>query len=252
MNPSDLAVAEREVGTRPPGPPPLSVTAAMTTFGSLVWIGLVWAVATVLFACVLGAITLWGELDESLWDQLGAGWQRWLALLAGFTMISEFGRMFVTNGITRAQLARSAAVTLVAIAVLGGVFVTIGYWAEGIVFDGNDWPHRLGDGSTVDGTGALARLWSENAITLAAFFTSGWLLGATYRSRERDEANLWVLPCLVPAAAAVLLIRGDSFVFGFLDRLYLDPPFVLGASVTIAVTLLGVLVATRVTRQIVP
>src|SRR5690606_26317333 len=111
-----------------PGPAPMSTTASITTFGTAVWIGAVWAVASVVFTVILVVVAVRdGQLDESLWHSLGAGWQRWLAGVAGYTMISEFARLLVTNGVTRAQLARSALVTLVALAVAGGLFMTLGY-----------------------------------------------------------------------------------------------------------------------------
>lgn len=230
------------------GPPPLSTTASVTTFGSLAWVGWVWAIAAVVFTGVVVAVGIWGEVDESLWHTLGAGMQRWLFLIVGFTMVSEFGKMFLTHGVTRGQLAASALVSMVALSVLGGVYATLGYVAEGIAFEAFDWSHRI-DGSAVGGMGDLGRLFGDNALTLAAFFTSGWLIGACFRSRERDEANLLAIPCLLPAAAAQLLLRGDAALFGFLDRLDLDPPVALGVAVTAAAVALGVVAAGHVTRQ---
>ena len=230
------------------GPPSLSTTASVTTFGSLAWIGWVWLIAAIVFTGILVAVGVWGELDESLWHTLGAGMQRWLFLVVGFTMVSEFGRMFLTNGVTRAQLARSALVTMLALSALGALFATLVYAAEGVVFDIHDWPHRI-DETLVDGPGELGRIYIDNLLTVAAFFTSGWLLGACYRSRERDEANLLAIPCLFPAAAAQILLRGDAALFGFLDRLDLDTPVALGMGVTAAVTALGAVAADHLTRQ---
>lgn len=229
------------------GPPPLTTTASVVVFGSLAWIGIVWAVAAVVFAGVLVAVGIWGELDGSLWHGLGAGMQRWLFAIAGYTMVSEFGRMFITNGVTRGQLARSALLAMVVLSVLGSAFATLVYVAEGVVFDVHDWPHRI-DGEPIDG-GDLGRIFGENALTLAAFFTTGWLLATCFRSHDRELAGLFVVPSLVPAAAAQLLLRGDAALFGFLDRLDVDPSLAVGAAVTLLLVLLGAAAAERLTRQ---
>lgn len=248
--------------TDPTGPPALSTTAALTTFGTLAWVWLVWAVAGVLFVGILVAVRVWGELDESLWHPLGAGAQRWLFLVVGFTMVSEFGRMFIVNGVTRAQLARSALIAGAVVCPLGGAVAVAGYVVEGLAFDSFDWPHVLGahdDARTavddavdpLGSVGAVVRLYGEHVLTLAAFFVTGWLLGVAYRSLPRDEAHFFLLPSLLPAGTAVLLVRGDSFVFGFLDRLALDANPWLGASITAAVVVAGAAIAARTTRRIV-
>jgi hypothetical protein len=243
--------ADASTDRRPPGPAPLSTTASITTFGTLGWVWIVWAVAAVVFGGILTAVAIWGEASESLWHQLGAGMQRWLFVALGFTMVGEFARMLVTNGVTRRQVARSILVTLVVLSLTGAVVALVGYLAEGLVYDRMGWTHGLGDGTALQ-AGELPRLFVDNVLILATYFTVGWLLGACYRWKPREEAHLLVVPCLVPALVSQVMVRGDSPVFGVVDRLYVDPPVGLGWAVTAAVLALSVVVADRLTRKFVP
>lgn len=241
------------------GPPSLSTTATVTTLGTLAWVGWAWAIGAALLVAILVPVSVWGELEESLWHQLGGGAQRWLFAAVGFTMISEFGRMFLLNGVTRAQLARSALAAGAVLCPLGGIVLVAGYGLERVAFDINDWSHVVTDlgrssGDAVDPLGSVTtglRLFGEHLLTLAAFFVTGWLIGIAYRSLPRDEAHLYLLPCLVPAAVAQLLVPGESFVFGFLDGLDIGSNPWIGAAITMAVVAFATTIAVRLTRRIV-
>jgi hypothetical protein len=86
---------------------------------------------------------------------------------------------------------------------------------------------------------------------LGAFLTTGWLIGACYRIFEKDEAVLLVIPSLIPAAAAQLFLRGNATLLGFVDRLDIDVQLAVGMTITSVAMAIGLMVAMRITREIV-
>ena len=84
---SDAAALSR----RARGPAPLAATSTITTGGSLWWLGIVWAITLVVFAVVLVATSVNdADIEDSLWQGIGAGWQRWVVLGAGWSMVPSF------------------------------------------------------------------------------------------------------------------------------------------------------------------
>lgn len=236
-----------------PGPPTLATTASVTTYGHLAWLGWVWLAVGVIvsgIAVVVGAFAD-GELTQSIWEDAAAGWQRWLVLAAGVSTTSTFAPMLVGNGVTRARLSASVTVTMVVLAVIGSLFIAAGYLVEGVVFSLNDWSHVLGDGGQTIGGRMIAGLAARHAITLAAYFASGWLIGIGFYRFGRELAIVLILPSLVPAALVELLLidGGASVSFGPLDGMS-GPPLVVGAPTSAAVIALAALVAGRYTRHL--
>ena len=139
---------------------PLSTTATIPVFGTLVWLAPLWAVAALGNAVALWAIARWGSMDQSLWSNALAGWQRWPVAGAGFTMIAVFLPLFVTHGATRRRLAQSAFVAMGVFVAIGTAVITVGFALERIVYDRQDWVHAVesgGDRTISDiGLGAIA------------------------------------------------------------------------------------------------
>jgi hypothetical protein len=248
---SDTAVTHR-----PPGPAPLSATAGITAGGTLYWLGIVWAVTFVICLVVLvvaGAID--ARLDSSLWQGLGAGWQRWLVLAAGVTMLPSFGPILITNGATRRRLSESAVVTMALVA-LGGVLVIVaGYVMEDMVFAANDWWHMVDD-SPAGGVSFLAAVALEGWLSFAAYFVSGWLIGIGFYRFPNSVAVPLILPSLVPAIAVNFLVQSKIGNGGPMDFVVTsfdvgrDVPVVLGVVGSLVVTAIACVVATRYTRGV--
>lgn len=237
----------------PPAPPPLAATAGITTFGHLAWIGWVWLTVGVIFAAVVvtvGAVPD-GRLSESLWEGTAAGWQPWLLLGAGVSTTSTFAPMLIGNGVTRARLSASVTVTLVALAVAGSVVITTGYLVEGLVFRANDWTHVLnGDDRTIAGA-MLAGLALQHALTLAAYFAAGWLIGIGFYRFDRNTAIVRILPSMLPAVLVELLLLdgGAGVASAPLDGPS-GPHLALGAPAAVAVIAAATVAASRATRDL--
>lgn len=195
------------------------------------------------------------DIAGSIWEWLGAGWQRWVVFGAGISMLPTFGPMLLSNGVTRARLSASAALTMVLVAIGGALVVVAGYGIEDVAFARNDWHHVLDDESAVGGVTFLASTALEMTLTLAAYFASGWLIGISFYRFGRDGGVPLVLPCLVPAVAAELLLHNPArnVIFGFADNVFDDigqPHAAIGVPVTIVVLAVACVVATRFTRGV--
>jgi hypothetical protein len=231
-----------------------TTSTTITAGGSLAWLAWVWALALLVFLVLM----VGGELrdathDDSLWQGMGAGWQRWVLLAAGVTMVPTFGPMLISNGVTRATLSTAATTTMAVLAVAGAAVVVIGYAVEDAFYARNDWLHVAGaEDVPAGGLRFAAEVWLHNALGLAAYFASGWLIGAAYYRLGKDVAWLLILPGLVPAAAAEVLLdsRTGGFGFGFvvdgLDAIG-QPHAAIGLPATVAVVALACTIARRVT-----
>lgn len=239
---------------RPPvAPASLIDTASVTTFGHLAWVGWVWGAAFVIASGVVVAVGAFsdGQLDNSLWQGLGAGWQRWILLAAGIATTATFAPMLVGNGVTRARLSASVIVTMVVLAVVGAVVVAAGYLVEGFVFRANDWRHVLDGGGRTIGAGMIAGLALRHALTFAAYFVSGWLIGIGFYRFGRDGGVPLIVPSIVPVVLVeLLLLGGGASVFTSGPGDLSGPPLAVGAPASALVIALAALAATRYNREL--
>jgi len=239
--------------TRQEGPPPLVNVAAITTIGTMIWVGLLWLAVAAVLGIVIGVVAAAGSADHSLWQHGFVGWQRFILLAAGLSMTSTFVPMLVGNGVTRARVATAATVTLVVVAVAGGLFVALGYGVEGLVFDALGWRHQLSGGGRLAG-GGYVRVGVVYAVLFACYFASGWLIGVARGVLGSDEFVLLVVPALLPAAVAEFVLRPDSAGLPLTGRLGLDRlpqlSLTLGLVLALAATILATWVAHAASRHI--
>jgi hypothetical protein len=258
---SSIAPPAAEATPTPPSgspahPPPvarpsLARTASITTFGHLAWIGWVWLATFVVVGGVIVALGAFsdGQLLDSLWQDAGAGWQRWVVLAAGIGTTSTFAPLLVGNGVTRRRMSASVAVTMVVLAVLGAAFVAAGYLVEGAVFRSNDWGHFLDGGGRAIGGRMVAGLAVRHALTLAAYFVSGWLIGIGFYRFGRDAGAPLIVPSIVPLVLVELLLLGGGagITVGPLGELS-GPPLAVGAPASALVVAVAALAAARYNR----
>ncbi|MDT3444337.1 hypothetical protein [Pseudofrankia sp. BMG5.37] len=255
----DLATAVTTTASPSPAPagngrPSLPNAAAITTAGTMIWVGLLWLAIAAVFGIVLGIVAGAGSTDHSLWQHGFSGWQRFVPLAAGLSMTSTFAPMLVGNGVTRARVASAATVTLVVIAVAGGLFIALGYGLEGLAFHTLGWRHELSGGRRLSGGGGLVRVGAAYAALFACYFASGWLIGVARGVLGREAFVPLVVPALLPAAVAELVLRRGVTGPPLAGRLGLDslpqPPLTLGLLAALAATALAALLAHVASRHI--
>lgn len=233
-------------------PVDLGTAASMTIFGNLIWLGPLLALVAVVYAVVVACVSIWGDIDVSLWVSIAAGWQRWPIAVCGFLMISTFSRMFVVNGVTRRRLGDAATVTLMLFSVLSGVYITAGFLVERAVYGANDWP-QLNDQRNITyaaiGYGTVLLTYT---VVAAAYFVGGWLLGIVL-NRDRDIVTVvGILLALLPAAVCEILLTpmGGGGQVQALDGL-MSLPLWVSTPITLTVIIGAVFAARRATLDVV-
>jgi hypothetical protein len=232
-------------------PAPLSRTAAITTFGTLAWLGWVWAIAGVVYTAILVIDGAGDDGDTSIWQGAAADWQRYTVLAAGAAMVPIYAPMLIGNGVTRAQISRSAAVTMAALAALAGALITAGFAAEHVVYDSQEaWRHRLAGGRAID-WGTIPQLGVAYAVTIAAYFVAGWIVGIGWHRDRWIGAATHLVPAAVPVAVAEGVVMGETMGGRphYLTEI-LDGPLAVGVLITLVVIGAALALARHLTRDV--
>lgn len=193
----------------------------ITTSGTLVWLAWIWAFAIVGSAVVLFLVARFGELDTSLFRQIGAGWQRWPIGIAGGVVSAWFVKVLVGHGVTRRVIGQSGVVLGLVVTVLGALWITVGYWAEERLFDRQGWRHALGneDGPLVTAVG-YGRILLVYLIVHAMYFAGGWLIGTAIARRSSLNGALAIVAAVGGVIAVEYLVAVGSGLsqFDFVER----------------------------------
>ncbi|HEX4980591.1 MAG TPA: hypothetical protein VFV63_02790, partial [Ilumatobacteraceae bacterium] len=249
---TDVARETHEPVRRPVGPPALSTTAAITTLGHLGWLGWVWLAVALLYGVAMVPISIFAELDgNSIWQDAVAGWQQWLVFAAGITTVPTFAKMMITNGVTRSQLSKSSIVAMVSLGVIGGLFITAGLAAEGLIYEANDWSRELRSGEVAPGFTTILGIGADSVLVLCAHFVAGWLCIAGFYRLGWVLGALFAVVGLVPAAFAELVLRVDAGTrIDVLDDSAPDLPAAVWMLATVALVAVASLAATWMTSEI--
>ncbi|MBX6388010.1 MAG: hypothetical protein IRZ08_03230 [Frankia sp.] len=225
----------------------------VTTVGTLIWVGLLWLALAAIFGIVLGIVAVAGSLDSSLWQSGFSGWQRIVMFAAGYTMTSAFGPILIGNGVTRSRLAGAATVTMVVLALVGGLFVALGYTLEGLVFSALDWPQELRGGQRVDGISDIVRLGFAHVGLFTCYFAAGRLVGIARGALGPDEFVLLIPPALIPPAVAELFLIHDLAGLPLIGQVNLDwvpSSWAVGLLVSLAAAAVATVIAHPASRAI--
>lgn len=202
------------------GPPSLSTTAQLTTAIHLYWLKYVWMLALVVLAVILIVASVRdATLDDSVWDQIGVGVLRWVIFAAGVTTLSSFAPMFLGNGVTRGQLASSSIVSMAVVSAIGAAVVALGYVIERIVYPRAGWELILRDAETPLDAGTIASRSISMAVLFAAYFVSGWLIGAAFYRYGSNVGLLLIVPSAIPLLVVDLLLAGPTNMIGGIDAI---------------------------------
>jgi hypothetical protein len=233
-----------------PTPPPLFTTTSVLSGGHLAWLGWTWAVTAVIFAVVMFLIVrLDGHLDTSLWQSAGASWQRYVIFAAGVTTLPSFLAMFVSNGVTRAQLSASSTVSMVVVAAAGTVVVIVGFVAEALIFGSAGWAHVMDSGDPVDSGGELVVLALRYAVLFCMWFSAGWLIGTGFYRHGFVGGVALIIPFAIPVLVCEMLVGqgAASITFDNIDEI-VTVPAAFGLLVGVGLIAMNATIARAFTR----
>ena len=149
-----------------------------------------------------------GDVDESVWAVIGAGWPRWLALAAGIAAVAASLPRLVTNGVTRLATAHAFIGGLVASSALGSLYITAGYVVEHVVYDRNGWVQGLPSGAALE-TADLPRIAIESVVVLGASYLSGWIVTLGFVRFGTAAGFAIAIPGVLPMVMAELVTSRD-------------------------------------------
>ena len=234
-----------------PERPQLTTTSGMLTYRHLSWLVWTWVAASIVYAGVVTAVARWGSVDQGLWQSVAAGWQRYVVFGAGVTTTTTYLRTFLRNGVSRSLLSSASTVSAALIGLIGAAWISAGYVAEKLTYDHYGWVQEL-NSTTVFGWSDLWRVGLETPLVLAAYFISGWIVGAGFYRFGVVGGIALTVPGLVPAALVELFASRDfggidlAVRAGWSDR----PPLALTVGTGLAVVAASAWLARRVTRAI--
>jgi hypothetical protein len=219
----------------------------VVTFGNAVWMWWVWALAPVATAVIVFLMQRYGEVEQSMFDSLFAGWHRWLLFAAGVITVTVLLPMAVTNGATRARVAAAAATSMVVLSLAAAAVVVVGFALESFAYDRGGWPQLI-QGEELHGAADIVVVGVEQLVGGMAFFVSGWLVGLGFYRYGNDGGLPMIPPALVPAFLVELLLNAR---LGPIDVQLFDEdtvPLWAGVLCSLVVIAIGVAVARALTR----
>lgn len=236
-----------------PRPASVRSVATILTWCHLSWLWVAWALFAVGLIVILGVqLVRGGDVDRSIWEQIGFGIQGWVIFAAGITTVPVYVAMIVSGGVTRRRLSEASIAAMVVVAVAGTAVVMAGYLIERIAFASGDWPHVLDDGSTVLAAGTAGRIAITSLLSFAAFFVSGWIIGTCFYRFGSATGIAAIVPALIPAIVVDTLLGGPINVLGTIDVLRDRADAIVQPHLAIGVvgSLVAVVAACVVARQL--
>lgn len=210
---------------------------------------LAWFTAIILVAFTLVGIGLVLSADDNTAAEIaGAGAIRYFPMAIGIMLTPAMLPMYVAQGVTRRQFARVGALVTLAFATLTALFMCVAYTIEALIYRLGGETYELGLPHLFDSWNDFALIFTEYVVLTAASIAAGWLIGTTYYRAHWFWATLLIPVCLVPTAAAELLLQTSWIGSGFQDAGWTRPPLGLAIPlclVAIALAMAAIYVLTR-------
>lgn len=205
------------------------------------------AIVAVAFTIVGIGLVLSSD-ENSAAEIAGAGALRYFPMAIGIMLTPTMMPMYVAQGVTRRQFARSGALITLALAALTALFMCAAYPVEALAYRLGGRTYELGLPHLFDAWNDFALIFIEYLVLTTASIAAGWLIGTMYYRLHWFWATLLIPVCLVPTAAAELLLHTSWFGSGLEETGWTRPPLGLAitlASVAIAVAMAAAYVLTR-------
>jgi len=201
------------------------------------------AIVLIIFTLLGIGIILSSDPGNGAAEIAGAGAVRYFPMAIGIMLTPTMLPMYVAQGVTRRQFARVGVLVTLAFAALMALLMCVGYAIEALLYRLGGQTYELGLPHLFDSWNDFALIFTEYVILTAASVASGWLIGTMYYRMRWFWATLLIPVCLVPAAAAELLLQTSWVGSGLEDAGWTRPPL----GMALPLSLLAVAVAMAAT-----
>ncbi|CAN5406446.1 hypothetical protein BH10ACT3_BH10ACT3_00670 [soil metagenome] len=230
-----------------PGAGSVRRIAEYVVFASMSWLVWFWVTAVIVWAVIVGVIIESDTLGDSVWEEAGLGWTRWVLFAAGVVMATQSIPVLVAHGVTRRRVWKGALVGLTIVGVVGAVVVTAVHLLEGVVYRWDDAVHVVGGWHLYDDPGQIHLVLLESFLIYLGYAISGWIVGLGYYRFGGILGTLALPFGLLPIAAIELSLNSTIEVAG-LD-LTTDMPMGVRALVCLLAIVSGAAAAFRLQRE---
>lgn len=199
------------------------------------------AIAAVAFTLIGLGILLTSDPDGVATEIAGAGAIRYFPMAIGIMLTPTMLPMYVAQGVTRRQFARVCVLVTLALAALMALFMCVAYAVEALAYRLGGETYALGLPHLFDSWNEFGLIFTEYLVLTAASIAAGWLIGSVYYRLHWFWATLLIPVCLIPAAAAELLLQ-TSWIGAGLERADWTRP-ALGLAIPLAMLAVAVAAA---------
>lgn len=198
-----------------------------------------WLIMLVLFLIIGIFVAASGPDPTSVWT--GARWApQYFLGGAGFTLAAQHLRIHVSHGVTRRHYIVGGIWSGIAVSVIFGVVMELGFVLERVIYHANDWIQFDGTKDLAASPGAVAVATVEFTVMYAAYFFAGWLIGSGYYRFRAWTATLLMIPAVLPPLVIESMQWRGGPVYFLIDRLGIGalttPAYLAAGSVLVAAT----------------
>jgi hypothetical protein len=180
----------------------------------LVGVPVVLAVLMVGTGVVVGLVAILGSGDIRV-----SGWEaasqvaRWYAGTVGVYATAVHLPLYIAHGFTRREFLGRLPLFLVGFAATFAVFMTLGYFLEGAIYDAFGWEHGLNESHLYATPDSYGPIWIEYALIGAVWSAAGTFIGGAFY--RQPFLGLLLVPVAISMIGLVEVSAGPGYVGPF-------------------------------------
>jgi hypothetical protein len=186
------------------------------------FVALAFVVLFVGTALVTVVVSVWVDVNASIWHFVASQWTQWVVFGLGTDVISTYLRVHVAHGRTRRDFLRQLAPYFVGVAGLFGLLVAIGYLLERGLYAALGWRQSFPDPGVFDTPGDFFGLAGGFAVTFLLWLLGGALLTAAFNRNVLLGLVLIPFGLLLASLGELLVGRSLIPLFHVAELLRLD------------------------------
>ncbi|MDH2427656.1 hypothetical protein [Sphaerisporangium sp. TRM90804] len=223
---------------------PSRLLAANMWFAVMLWAGYL-----VLVTVITLAVELFGELNQSAWEQ-ATQLPRWYAFFTGVTLVRQFLPLYIAHGQTRREFGAQAAVTVALFAPFLSALITISYLLETALYGLLDRPQVISQAHLFTEPTQVPLVFAEYLLEFLVWIIGGSFIGAGFY--RWGAGGLLTIPVGILLAVLAETATGGELRLPLLRviDLNLSPSAAMTAGVGIGAFVLGLALTWPLIRDV--